>query len=63
MNTKATQAYIAKLEQIAEKLAKLQELSDNNFDSDPGNIDWGHVGTISRLDSILSEALESVEIN
>ena len=52
-NDKALDAFIGKKAEIDAMLARLQALSDDHFNFDPGAVNWGSVGSISSVASDL----------
>ena len=52
----AAASFLAKKVQIDELLAQLQARSADHFGVDPDQIHWGHVGDVSRLLDLLTEA-------
>lgn len=59
MNTNPTalDAYLARATAIHAKLARLQQLADDNFGHDADAINWGHVGDLGRVDAALDDLL------
>lgn len=55
----AIEAFIAKKLEIDEMLARLQELSDEHFNTQPDEINWSHVGTLEHYASQLKELTDS----
>ena len=55
----ALEAFIAKKLEIDEMLARLQALSDEHFNAQPDEINWGHVGTLEHYASQLKELTNS----
>lgn len=55
----ALEAFIAKKIEIDEMLARLQALSDEHFNAQPDEINWGHVGTLEHYASQLKELTNS----
>ena len=55
----AIEAFIAKKIEIEEMLARLQKLSDEHFNAQPDEINWGHVGTLEHYASQLKELTNS----
>ena len=51
----ALNAFIGKKAEIDAMLARLQALSDDHFETDPDEINWGHVGTLSHYRDKLRE--------
>ncbi len=58
-NTKALDAFIAKKAEIDTMLARLQTLSDEHFNWNPDEIDWGHVGTLGHYAELLKRITDS----
>ena len=56
---KALEAFIARKLEIDEMLARLQALSDEHFNAQPDEINWGHVGTLEHYASQLKELTNS----
>ena len=54
-NTKALDAFIAAKTEIDAMLARLQALSDDHFETNPDEINWGHVGTLNHYSAKLRE--------
>jgi len=40
-------------------LARIQTLSDDHFETNPDEIHWGHVGTVSHYASLLRQITDS----
>ena len=55
----ALEAFIAKKIEIDDMLARLQALSDEHFNAQPDEINWGHVGTLEHYASQLKELTNS----
>ena len=55
----AQDAFIAKKAAIDTMLARLQALSDNHFDSHPGEVHWGHVGNLEYYAELLKRITDS----
>ena len=55
----ALNAYIGKKAEIDEALARLANLSDDHFDTQPDEINWGHVGTLEHYASLLKRITDS----
>ena len=55
----ALEAFIAKKIEIDDMLARLQALSDEHFNAQPDEINWGHVGTLEHYASQLKELTDS----
>ena len=58
-NTTAAAAFIAKKGEIDVMLGRLQQLSADQFNVDPGRITWGDVGTLSHYAELLSRITDS----
>jgi hypothetical protein len=59
-NSEAAQAaFIAKKAEIDAMLARLQDLSDDHFNTDPDEINWGHVGTLEYYATIIKRVTDS----
>ena len=58
-NTKPLDAFIAKKAEIDTMLARLQTLSDEHFNWNPDEIDWGHVGTLGHYAELLKRITDS----
>ncbi len=54
-NTKALDAFIAAKLEIDSMLERLKALSDDHFEANPDEINWGHVGTLSHYRDKLRE--------
>jgi len=55
----ALQKFLAKKVEIDTMLARLQVLSDDHFNVDPGEVTWGHVGTLERYAELLRQITDS----
>ena len=55
----ALDAYIARKAEIDTMLARLAALSDDHFNIAPGDIDWGHVGTLAHYAELLKRITDS----
>jgi ADP-heptose:LPS heptosyltransferase len=51
----ALAAFITKKAEIDAMLARLTALSDDHFDTNPDEINWGHVGNLGRYASLLKQ--------
>ena len=51
----ALQKFLAKKGEIDTMLARLQALSDDHFNAAPGEVNWGHVGTLERYAELLRQ--------
>lgn len=49
----ALAAFLTKKAEIDEALLKLQGLSEDHFEYDPEQINWGHVGTLAHYAELL----------
>ena len=58
-NSKAVAAFMSKKAEIDAMLARLQDLSDDHFDTDPETIHWGHVGTLRNYAELLKRITDS----
>lgn len=57
-NSKAIDAFIARKGEIDVMLARLQKLSGDHFNTDPGAIDWGHVGALEHHAELLKRIVD-----
>lgn len=55
----AIDAFIARKIEIDEILARLTRLSEEHFNTNPDEIDWGHVGTLEQYAARLREISDS----
>ena len=55
----ALNAFIAKKTEIDTMLARLQALSDDHFNCDPDEINWGNVGTLEHYAGLLRRITDS----
>jgi hypothetical protein len=55
----APAAFQAKNAEIAAMLARLQALSAADFEMNPNEIDWGHVGTLNHYASLLKRVTDA----
>jgi hypothetical protein len=51
----ALDAFMAKKAEIDTMLARLTALSDDHFETNPDEINWGHVGNLGRYASLLKQ--------
>ena len=58
-NTKAMDAFISTKCEIDAMLERLKELSADHFATDPGEINWGHVGTLIHYANTLRQITNS----
>lgn len=54
-NTKALDAFLAAKFEIDAMLERLAALSADHFETNPDEIDWGHVGTLNHYRAKLRE--------
>jgi hypothetical protein len=54
-NSKALDAFIAAKLEIDTVLERLKALRDDHFETDPDEINWGHVGTLNHYRAKLRE--------
>ena len=55
----ALQKFLAKKGEIDTMLTRLQALSDGHFNAAPGEVTWGHVGTLERYAELLRQITDS----
>ena len=55
----AMNAFLAAKIEIDAMLARLKTLSDDHFDTHPGEINWGDVGTLNHYASLLRQITDS----
>ena len=55
----ALNAFIARKAEIDTMLARLQALSDDHFNCDPDEINWGNVGTLEHYAGLLRRITDS----
>jgi len=58
MTQSATGAYIANVTSIISRLNALKAAADDQFGTNPDQINWGDVGTVQKVDSMLAEIME-----
>ena len=58
-NTKAIHAFIAAKTEIDAMLERLAALSADHFETNPDEINWGHVGTLNHYASLLRQITDS----
>ena len=58
-NTAALNAFLAAKHEIEGMLARLKTLSDDHFETNPGAIHWGDVGTLNHYASLLRQITDS----
>jgi len=54
-NDKVRAAFIARKAEIDTMLARLQGLSNEHFNANPDEINWGHVGELADISKTLRE--------
>jgi hypothetical protein len=59
-NDKALASFMARKAEIDAMLERLQGLSDEHFDTNPEEINWGDVGTLADMANKLREITDSV---
>ena len=59
MRCTALDAYIGKKAEIDTMLARLRALSDDHFNVEPNQVDWGHVGTLAHYAELLKRITDS----
>ena len=55
----ALQKFLTKKGEIDTILTRFQALSDDHFNAAPGEVNWGHVGTLERYAELLSQITDS----
>jgi hypothetical protein len=58
-NAQALDAFIARKVEIDAMLARLAALSDEHLDIHPGEVHWGHVGTLAHYAELLKRITDS----
>lgn len=58
-NDKALAAFLAAKAEIDAQLTRLQALSDDHFETDPNEINWGHVGTLNHYAGLLRQITDA----
>ena len=58
-NDKALEAFITAKFQIDAMLERLKTLSDDHFEADPDEINWGNVGTLNHYAGLLRQITDS----
>jgi len=51
-----TSIYIKLMNQVQTELDALQVKADNHFDTNPDTLNWGHVGDLDNILSLLQKA-------
>ena len=54
-NSKALDAFLAAKREIDTMLERLKALSDDHFETNPDEINWGDVGTLNHYASLLRQ--------
>ncbi len=54
---KALDAFLARIAEIRDALAAIEEAADDHFDVAPDEVDWSHVGDLTRTALALNEIL------
>ncbi|TGY90666.1 hypothetical protein E5163_06010 [Marinicauda algicola] len=55
----ALDAFIAKKAEIDAMLERIKVLSDDHFDTNPDEINWGHVGTLAHYAELLKRITDA----
>jgi len=55
----AIDAFIARKAEIDAMLERIQALSDEHFDTNPDEINWGHVGTLAHYAELLKRITDA----
>jgi hypothetical protein len=58
-NAQALDTFIARKLEIDAMLARLSALSDEHFDVQPDEVNWGHVGTLAHYAELLKRITDS----
>lgn len=58
-NTKALDAFMTTKVQIDAMLERLKALSDDHFNTDPDEINWGHVGNLNHYASLIRQITDA----
>ena len=58
-NSKALNAFLAAKREIDTMLERLKALSDDHFETNPDEINWGDVGTLNHYASLLRQITDS----
>ena len=58
-NTKALDAFMTTKVQVDAMLERLKALSDDHFNTHPGEINWGDVGALNHYASLLRQITDS----
>ena len=46
---------------LTEKLERLSALAADHFNTDPDDLNWGHVGSLRYIEGLVAQALEHAE--
>jgi len=63
MKTTAQSAFLAECNRADDALARLRELSNNNYNTNPDTISWGDVGSVAHIATLLEQALNHFNPN
>jgi hypothetical protein len=55
----ALAAFVSKKAEIDAMLTRLQTLSDDHFNYNPDEVNWGHVGTLAHYAELLKRVTDS----
>ncbi len=55
----AIDAFVARKAEIDAMLERIQALSDDHFDTNPDEINWGHVGTLTHYAELLKRITDA----
>ena len=55
----AIDAFLARKAEIDAMLERIKALSDDNFDTSPDEINWGHVGTLAHYAELLKRITDA----
>ena len=58
-NTKALDAFMTTKVQFDAMLERLKALSEDHFNTDPDEINWGHVGTLNHYASLIRQITDA----
>ena len=58
-NDKALNAFLAAKREIDGMLVRIKTLSDDHFETNPDEINWGDVGTLNHYASLLRQITDS----
>ncbi len=58
-NDKALSAFLAAKAEIDMMIKRLKTLSDEHFEANPEDINWGHVGTLTHYAGLLRQITDS----